>query len=217
VRELGGHLLGRRLYEVMSYWETAEERNPAAPQYALEFARIWQDLPKIVYSNTLTRVEGKTRLSSEDPVAEVPRLKEQPGEPLGVGGATFAATLMRHDFDRRVSPLRQPGRPRWRQAFLHRVGAEYRACTPRDANLRHRRRLPALRASMTAAYVVERRQNSRQNHYGLSRTSDVSAASSKFSEVRERCLRTNLHFRAVALRSVILNFVSFMTSRRHLK
>jgi hypothetical protein len=42
-----------------------------------------------VYSNTLTRVEGKTRLSSEDPVAEVPRLKEQPGEPLGVGGATL--------------------------------------------------------------------------------------------------------------------------------
>ena len=37
VRELGGHLLGRRLYEVMSYWETAEELNPAAPQYALEF------------------------------------------------------------------------------------------------------------------------------------------------------------------------------------
>ena len=89
VRELGGHLLGRRLYEVMSYWETAEERNPAGPQYALEFARIWKDLPKIVYSNTLTRVEGKTRLSSEDPVAEVPRLKEQPGEPLGVGGATL--------------------------------------------------------------------------------------------------------------------------------
>jgi dihydrofolate reductase len=97
VRELGGHLLGRRLYEVMSYWETAEERNPAAPQYALEFARIWKDLPKIVYSNTLTTVEGKTRLSSEDPVAEVARLKEQPGEPLGVGGATLAATLMRHD------------------------------------------------------------------------------------------------------------------------
>ena len=58
VRELGGHLLGRRLYEVMSYWETAEERNPAGPQYAREFARIWKDLPKIVYSNTLTRVEG---------------------------------------------------------------------------------------------------------------------------------------------------------------
>jgi dihydrofolate reductase len=97
VRELGGHLLGRRLYEVMSYWETAEELNPAGPQYALEFARIWKDLPKIAYSTTLTAVEGNTRLSSEDPVAEVARLKEQPGKPLGVGGATLAATLMPHD------------------------------------------------------------------------------------------------------------------------
>ena len=35
----------------MSYWETFEEHNPAAPQYALEFARIWKDLPKIVYSS----------------------------------------------------------------------------------------------------------------------------------------------------------------------
>lgn len=50
-----------------------------------------------MYSNTLTSVEGNTRLSREDPVAEVPRLKEQPGEPLAVGGATLAATLMRHD------------------------------------------------------------------------------------------------------------------------
>jgi dihydrofolate reductase len=97
VRELGGHLLGRRLYEVMSFWETAEERNPAGPQYAIEFARLWKDLPKIVYSHTLTAVEGKTRLSSEDPVAEVRRLKEQAGKPLGVGGATLAATLMQHD------------------------------------------------------------------------------------------------------------------------
>ena len=97
VRALGGHLLGRRLYEVMSYWETAEECNPAAPQYALEFARIWKELPKIVYSNTLTSVDGKTRLSSEDPATEVPRLKEQPGKPLAVGGPTLAASLMRHN------------------------------------------------------------------------------------------------------------------------
>jgi dihydrofolate reductase len=92
VRELGGHLLGRRLYEVMSFWETAEERNTRSS--SLASGRIG---PRFVYSNTLTRVEGKTRLSSEDPVAEVPRLKEQPEEPLGVGGANLAATLMRHD------------------------------------------------------------------------------------------------------------------------
>ena len=70
---------------------------PGGPAIRARVRSHLEDLPKIVYSNTLTRVEGKTRLSSEDPVAEVPRLKEQPGEPLGVGGATLAATLMRHD------------------------------------------------------------------------------------------------------------------------
>jgi dihydrofolate reductase len=97
VRELSGHLLGRRLYEDMTYWETAEERYPDAPQYTHEFARLWKALPKIVYSKTLTGVEGKTRLSSEDPVTEVQRMKQQPGQPLAVGGATLAATLLQHD------------------------------------------------------------------------------------------------------------------------
>jgi dihydrofolate reductase len=92
-RELGLHLLGRRLYEVMAYWETAEERNPSAPQYELEFARIWKALPKIVYSKTLERVEGNTRLSREDPVEEVLELKEQLGVNIGVGGAAIASTL----------------------------------------------------------------------------------------------------------------------------
>src|ERR671925_560931 len=48
VRELGGHLLGRRLYEVMRYWETAEQELSA--DYRLEFARIWKALPKVVFS-----------------------------------------------------------------------------------------------------------------------------------------------------------------------
>jgi dihydrofolate reductase len=92
-RELGLHLLGTRLYEVMAYWETAEERNPSLPQYELEFARIWKELPKVVYSNSLETVEGNTRLSRGDPVQEVKELKEQDGGPIAVGGATLAATL----------------------------------------------------------------------------------------------------------------------------
>jgi dihydrofolate reductase len=92
-RELGLHLLGRRLYEVMSYWETAEERNPSAPEHELEFAHIWKQLPKIVYSQTLETVEGNTRLSRGDPVAEVRELKEQPGADIAVGGARLASTL----------------------------------------------------------------------------------------------------------------------------
>jgi dihydrofolate reductase len=92
-RELDLHLLGRRLYEVMTYWETAERRNPSAPEHELEFARIWKRLPKLVYSKSLEAVEGNTRLSRGDPVQEVQALKEQVGGPIGVGGATLAASL----------------------------------------------------------------------------------------------------------------------------
>jgi len=95
-RELDLHVLGRRLYEVMTYWETAEERQLSAPDHELEFARIWKRLPKLVYSQSLEAVEGNTRLSRGDPVYEVQALKEQEGGPIAVGGATLAATLTAH-------------------------------------------------------------------------------------------------------------------------
>jgi dihydrofolate reductase len=95
-RELDLHLLGRRLYEVMTYWETAEEHNPTAPPHELEFARIWKQLPKLVYSKSLEAVEGNTRLSRGNPAQEVQALKEQDGGPIGVGGATLAASLTAH-------------------------------------------------------------------------------------------------------------------------
>jgi dihydrofolate reductase len=91
-RELGAHLLGRRLYEVMVYWETAGE-NPSHSEYELEFARIWKDLPKIVFSKTLEKVEGNARLVSDGIAEEVTRLKEEPGKDLAVGGAGLAATF----------------------------------------------------------------------------------------------------------------------------
>ena len=55
-RALGGHLLGRRLYETMVYWETAGD-DPS--EIARDFAQIWQALPKVVFSQTLTAVEGR--------------------------------------------------------------------------------------------------------------------------------------------------------------
>jgi len=96
-RELGLHVLGRRLYDVMAYWETAEEQNPSAPKHALEFARIWKQLPKLVFSKTLETVEGNTRLSHGDPAEEVRELKEGSGADIAVGGAALAATLTAHD------------------------------------------------------------------------------------------------------------------------
>ena len=91
-REIGAHLLGRRLYEVMAYWETADQ-DPAIPEYTLEFAQIWQKLPKIVFSTTLERVEGNATLLRGGVAEEVARLKNEPGEDLAVGGASLASTL----------------------------------------------------------------------------------------------------------------------------
>ena len=94
-RELGAHLYGRRLYEVMRYWETAEEENPSAPEHVLEFARIWKATPKIVFSSTLEGVEGNARLVKDGVAEEVVRLKEEPGKDLAVGGAGLASTCMK--------------------------------------------------------------------------------------------------------------------------
>jgi dihydrofolate reductase len=92
-REIGAHLCGRRLYEEMLYWETADE-NPSAAEHELEFARIWTNLPKIVFSNTLEKVEGNARLARDGVAEEVAELKEQPGKDLAVGGADLASSLI---------------------------------------------------------------------------------------------------------------------------
>jgi dihydrofolate reductase len=96
VRELGVHLLGRRLYETMVYWETADQ-DPSASEVTVDFARIWQALPKVVFSKTLDRVEGNTRLASAGVAEEVARLKEEPGGDLAVGGAGLASELIEHN------------------------------------------------------------------------------------------------------------------------
>ena len=96
VRELGGHLLGRRLYETMVYWETAEEQ-PSLPEPEREFARIWKELPKVVFSRTLEKVEGKARLASGGLAEEVAKLKEDSGKDIGIGGAGLAASAMKLD------------------------------------------------------------------------------------------------------------------------
>ncbi len=92
VRELGVHLCGRRLYETMVYWETAEE-SPLAAEY-VKFAQIWKALPKVVFSRTLQSVVGNTRLARDGVGEEVSRLKEQPGKDIAVGGAGLARACM---------------------------------------------------------------------------------------------------------------------------
>jgi dihydrofolate reductase len=106
VRELGGHLLGRNLYETMVYWETADQ-DPGAGEVELEFAAIWKELPKVVFSTTLKGVEGNTRLLRDGVVEEVERLKAEEGD-LGVGGAGLAATLIRAGLVDELQPFVYP-------------------------------------------------------------------------------------------------------------
>jgi dihydrofolate reductase len=106
-RNIGVELYGRRLYEVMRYWETAEE-NPSAPEHELEFARIWKETPKVVFSRTLERVEGYATLVKDNIAEEVARLKEQPGKDLAVGGAGLASTFVELGLIDEYRPLVHP-------------------------------------------------------------------------------------------------------------
>ncbi len=90
-RELGVHLCGRGLYEVMSYWDSALD-DPSLGEPEREFAEIWRELPKIVFSSTLEHVQGNARLARGSIAAEIAQLKEQPGKEIAVGGAHLAAS-----------------------------------------------------------------------------------------------------------------------------
>ena len=90
-------LYGRRLYETMAaFWPTADQ-DPTLPEYILEYARIWNAKPKVVFSKTLSEVGSNSRLVRDDLAGEVRRLKAQPGKTLSVGGAGLASSLMALD------------------------------------------------------------------------------------------------------------------------
>jgi dihydrofolate reductase len=91
IRGLGVHLLGRRLYETMLYWETAEQ-DQELDDAEREWARLWKPLPKVVFSNTLSQVQGAARLAQGGLAEEVQRWRDEPGEgDIAIGGATLAA------------------------------------------------------------------------------------------------------------------------------
>jgi dihydrofolate reductase len=94
-RDMGGFLYGRRMHEMMEWWRTSSTE-PPTPPHAIEFARIWRQKPKYVFSRTLEPVPHDDVTLVRDHVDEhVARLKEQPGDDLGVGGPQLAAGLMR--------------------------------------------------------------------------------------------------------------------------
>ena len=90
IRGVGVHLLGRKLYETMLYWETAQDQS--LDDAEIEWAAIWKPLPKVVFSTTLSAVQGNARLASGGLAEEIRRLRAAPGEgDIAIGGATLAA------------------------------------------------------------------------------------------------------------------------------
>ena len=95
-RDVAAHVLGRRLYEVMLVWETAEQTMPDPDDH--EFARIWRAIPKVVLSRTLESVEGNAVLATDDIATEIKRLRDQAGDGVvSVGGAATAAAAIAED------------------------------------------------------------------------------------------------------------------------
>ena len=86
-------LYGRIMYELMAgYWPTADEK-PDAPDYEVEYARIWRAIPKVVFSKSLRQVGWNSRLFSGDALEEVARLKREPGKSMSIGGTALATSL----------------------------------------------------------------------------------------------------------------------------
>lgn len=93
----GAFLDGRVTYELMAgFWPTADA-GPAATPTVIEFAAIWRDMPKIVYSRTLAQAGWNATIIRDVVPAEVLDLKAQPGGDLVLGGANLAASFIRHD------------------------------------------------------------------------------------------------------------------------
>lgn len=92
---MGAFLMGRTMYELMEgYWPTAGQ-DPSAERTTLEFADIWREMPKIVYSKTLEQVGPNATIVRDVMPEQVEELKAQPGGDLSLGGADIAATFLR--------------------------------------------------------------------------------------------------------------------------
>lgn len=95
VGRLGGYLLGRKLYETMRVWET--DASLRAPGPASVFADTWAALPKVVFSRTLTSVDGNARLATGSLEEEVAAALAGSDGDVSIGGADLAAEAIRAD------------------------------------------------------------------------------------------------------------------------
>ena len=94
-RRVGAYLYGRRMYEVMRYWETAHAVTDR-PSVGQDFAQIWRAADKVVYSRTLETVSSaRTRIERDFDPEAVRQMKAQAERDISVGGPDLAAQALR--------------------------------------------------------------------------------------------------------------------------
>src|SRR5205085_11355778 len=92
VRELGGYLCGRKLYETMLPWETDPAMRDSEDRAA--FADVWCALPKVVFSRTLDRVQGNARLAEASVAEEITTALAATDKDVEIGGAGLASAAI---------------------------------------------------------------------------------------------------------------------------
>jgi dihydrofolate reductase len=94
-RNIGTHLYGRRMYEVMAFWETADTLADESPVFR-DYAEIWQAADKVVYSRSLEAVTTqRTRLDREFNPAAIRQMKAEADRDISVGGPHLAAEAIK--------------------------------------------------------------------------------------------------------------------------
>lgn len=97
LRTMGAFLSGRVTHELMAgFWPTADA-DPSVTGPMAEFAGIWRDMPKIVFSRTLERADWNTTVMRDVVPEEIRALTAQPGGDLALSGADLAASFRRLD------------------------------------------------------------------------------------------------------------------------
>ena len=95
-RHVGTSLYGRRMFETMRVWED-DDWLTDEPPVVREYAQVWRDADKVVYSTTLTEVStARTRIERQFDPEAVRRLKASSDSDLSIGGPGIAAEAFRH-------------------------------------------------------------------------------------------------------------------------
>jgi dihydrofolate reductase len=105
-RELGGMLLGRKLYETMLVWDT--DKSLRDTESGAAFAEAWCSVPKVVFSRTLDNVQGNARLAKASLADEAAAAQAATDKHVGIGGANLAAAAIELGLIDEFRMLRNP-------------------------------------------------------------------------------------------------------------